>query len=198
MENKLTFIIFEEAAHLNIPAIVLGGLALPAYNVARTTIDIDICVYAESQEILDQFIFALKSRNISTPQKPQIDHDLFTVFGQNNEAEIWLKPCDAFSWDNQMLEKIQRYSKNVFVLSLEDYILTKLARADRSSVDIDDVLQILINNIENINWEYLRFRLSWKNLESDFKEILKAFEMDLDEKYKLQGKKILDFFNAEE
>ncbi|MHA1147966.1 MAG: DUF6036 family nucleotidyltransferase [Promethearchaeota archaeon] len=198
MENKLTLIIFEEAARLNIPAIILGGLALPAYNVARTTIDIDICIYIESQEILDEFVLALKSKNISTHQKPKLDHDLFTVFGQNNEAEIWLKPCDAFSWDNQMLKNIQKYSANVFVLSLEDFILTKLARADRSSVDIDDILQILINNIENINWDYLKFRLTWKSLESDFKEILQAFKIDLDEKYKPLGKRLLDFFNTEE
>ena len=108
MEIKLTQIIFSEATRLKIPAIILGGLALPAYNVFRTTIDIDICIYVNSQEVLDEFIIALKNNNIETLQQPKIEHDLFTVFGQNYEAEIWLKPCDAFSWDLQMVERIQK------------------------------------------------------------------------------------------
>ena len=139
-----------------------------------------------------RFLLELKNNNIETLQQPKIDHDLFTVFGQNYEAEIWLKPCDAFSWDLQMVERIQKYIDDVFVLSVEDYILTKLARADRSSTDINDILQILINNLNEINWKYLRFRLQWIDLIDDFKDILKAFEIDVKEEYKLKGRKITE------
>ncbi|MHA1488952.1 MAG: DUF6036 family nucleotidyltransferase [Promethearchaeota archaeon] len=194
MENKLTQTIFSEATHLKIPAIILGGLALPAYNVARTTLDIDICVYIESQEKLNLFIKKLKQNGISTVQDPKIEHDLFTVFGKNNEAKIWLRPCDAFSWDQQMVEKIRLFSENIFVLAIEDYILTKLARLDRSSTDLSDILQLLIANKDKIDWEYLRFRLKWKDLTNDFKEILKSFEFKPNNNLYNISKEILDKF----
>lgn len=195
MESELTQTIFNVAAQFNIPAIILGGLALPAYNVFRTTIDVDICVYIISQKGLDEFVVALKREDIETIQNPKIEHDLFTVFRHHSEAEIWLKPCDAFSWDQQMLEKIQNYVDNISVLSLEDFILTKLARADRSSIDIDDILQILINNYNNIDWKYLRFRIKWKDLMREFKDILQAFEIDMNNEYRTIGKTIIDRFN---
>ncbi len=80
------------------------------------------------------------------------------MFGKFGEAEIWLKPYDAFPWDEQMVENIQNFFANVCVLSVEDYILTKLARSDRSSIDISDILKILIANKDTLDWEYLRFR----------------------------------------
>jgi len=125
--------IFEITSTLNIPAVILGGLALPAYNVLRATFDIDICIYVETQETLDQFIYQLNNCGLKTLQNPKIDQDLFIVFGDNNEAEIWLKPCSTFNWDQKMLEKRVQFSSYVYVLAIEDFILKKLARDDRSS-----------------------------------------------------------------
>ena len=114
--------------------------------------------------VLNQFINALKENDISTLQNPKIDQDLFTVFGKHSEAEIWLKPCDAFSWDDKMVKRIQVYIVNVHVLAIEDFILTKLARGDRSSIDR----------------EYMHYRLRWMDLLSDFNEILKKSKIDFD------------------
>lgn len=196
MISDLLQVILDIASHLEITSVIIGGLALPAYKVARTTLDIDICINIKSQEKLDLFIKTLEKRDIKTIQKPKIDHDLFTVFGEISEAEIWLKPCDAFHWDEQMVEKIQLFFKNVNVLAVEDYILTKVARIDRSSTDISDVLQILIANKDNLDWKYLRFRLKWVDIESDFKEILKGFELDFDNHIRDVSKEILDKFNG--
>ena len=109
MESKFLGIILNIARYLEVPTVVIGGLALPAYNVARATLDIDICIYIKSQEELDQFIKNLKESNITTAQNPKIDQDLFTVYGKNNEAEIWLRPCDYFEWDEQMIKKISPF-----------------------------------------------------------------------------------------
>ena len=196
MISDLLQTILKIATECNIPIVLIGGLALPAYNVARTTLDIDICIYLISQEELNQFIEALNQNEISTVQKPKINHNLFTVFGKRGEAEIWLKPCDAFHWDAQMVEKIQKFVANIYVLAVEDYILTKLARSDRSSTDIGDILQILIANKDNIDWQYLHFRLKWVRLENDFKEILKGFTLDLDKNKRNISKKILDEFKT--
>ncbi|TXT54165.1 MAG: hypothetical protein BAJALOKI1v1_2220004 [Promethearchaeota archaeon] len=144
---SLTKIIFKVGSEIDILCILIGGLALPAYNVARTTLDIDIAIYAKTQEELDIFVDALSKEGIQTTQTPKITHQLFIVFGRNNEAEIWLKPCDSFNWDQEMIQKTFSIEENMKVLSLEDYILTKLARTDRSSIDISDIVQLLIANL---------------------------------------------------
>lgn len=194
MINDLVQIIFDIAAHCKIPSVIIGGLALPAYNVARTTLDIDISIYTKTQKDLNYFIVSLSEQEIITKQKPKINQDLFTVFGKLGEAEIWLKPCDVFKWDSQMVEKIQKFLPNIYVLAVEDYILTKLARSDRSAIDIDDILQILIANKNKIDWQYLNYRLKWVDLEWDFREILKGFSLDVNNNKRNISKDILDKF----
>lgn len=194
MISDLLQTILKIAADCNVPIVLIGGLALPAYSVARTTLDIDICLYIMSQEELNSFIEVLNQNEISTVQKPKISHNLFTVFGKLGEAEIWLKPCDAFHWDEQMVGKIQKFFDNVYVLAVEDYILTKLGRSDRSSIDISDILKIIIANKDKLDWKYLRFRLKRMDLESDFKEILKGFRLDFNNNLRNISKEILDKF----
>ncbi|GAI96644.1 unnamed protein product, partial [marine sediment metagenome] len=89
MISDLLQTILKIAADCKVPIVLIGGLALPAYSVARTTLDIDICIYIMSQEELNRFIEALNQNEISTVQKPKIIHNLFTVFGKLGEAEIW-------------------------------------------------------------------------------------------------------------
>lgn len=184
--------ILNVASQHKIKTVIIGGLALPAYKVARTTLDIDICIKIKSQKELDTFIKTLEENEIITKQQPKVDHDLFTVFGKNSEAEIWLKPCDAFQWDDQMTEKIQLFFRDVYVLAVEDYILTKLARTDRSSIDIDDVLKIIIANKNSLDWDYFKFRIKWADLEKDFKEIIKGFELDFNNNIRKISRDILD------
>jgi len=45
--------ILKTAIDCNVPIVLIGRLALPAYNVARTTLDLDICIYITSQEELN-------------------------------------------------------------------------------------------------------------------------------------------------
>jgi hypothetical protein len=190
--NSILQTILNVASQHKITTVIIGGLALPAYRVARTTLDIDICVKINSQKKLDAFIKTLKENEIVTKQQPKVEHDLFTVFGKNSEAEIWLKPCDAFQWDDQMAEKVQLFFGDVYVLTVEDYLLTKLARNDRSSIDIDDVLKIIIANKDSLDWDYFKFRIKWADLEEDFKEIIKGFELDFDNNIRKISRQILD------
>lgn len=192
MISDLLQIFLNTATSCDIPTVIIGGLALPAYNIARTTLDLDICIYIKTQEELNQFIKTLKNNEISTVQTPKINHNLFTVFGKRGEAEIWLQPCDTFHWDEKMINRIQNFFSNVYVLAVEDFILTKLARSDRSSTDINDILQILIANTDTIDWEYLIFRLKWADLENDFNEVLKIFKSDYTNNFRNVSKDILE------
>lgn len=190
-------IIFQTASQKGIPIVILGGLALPAYNVFRTTLDIDIAIKVSNQKQLDNFVSNLKEKGVKTRQNPKLDHDLFTVFGFKNEAEIWLKPCDAFEWDDKMVKNIKPYSENIYVLSLEDFIMSKLARSDRSSTDISDILQIFINNYREIDWDYLRFRLNWASVKNDLEQILKGPEAKINDELKTIMNNILDQLDME-
>jgi hypothetical protein len=151
-------------------------MALPAYGVTRTTLDLDVAIsFSASSEISD-FLNELQKNKVKTLQNPQLEHLVFTVFSTElkDEAEIWLAPCDAFSWDEEILSRIQTVEgdPNLRVLSPEDFILTKLARDDRSYVDIQDVLQILLAQQQLIDWNYLLTRASQQGVKSELQEIL--------------------------
>jgi len=163
------------AADLKLKAVIIGGIALPAYNVVRSTLDLDLCVSFPSQTRLQEFLDALAKKGIRTLQKPKINHDLFVIFGNRNEAEIRLHPCDAFKWDEEMENRITKFGSKFYVLSIEDYLLTKLARDDRSSIDISDILQILIVSYKEIDWEYFYFRLKLNKQLSSIQSIWEEF-----------------------
>lgn len=181
--NRLINSFFEVTTELEIDSVIIGGLALPAYKIARSTLDIDISINVKSQHKLNKLVEKLEKRRIKTQQNPKIKHDLFTIFGKGSEAEVWLKPCDAFEWDQKMIEHTTKFKKNISVLSIEDFILTKLARSDRSSTDVNDIIQILIANSQNINWNYLHYRLKWVNIKKDFEILLEEFSLKASSEY---------------
>jgi hypothetical protein len=55
-------------------------------------------------------------------------------------------------------------------------------------------LQILIANIDSIDWKYLQYRLDWAGLADDFIEILNAFSLDIDSQYQNIAKRIVNKF----
>lgn len=65
----------------------------------------------------------------------------------------------------------------------------------RTTLDIDDILKIIIANKDSLDWEYLRFGLKWVDLEDDFKEILKGFELDFNHNIRNISKDILNKFS---
>jgi len=89
------------------------------------------------------------------------------------EAEIWLTPSDRFRWDEEMIRRIRKSEKGINVLSPEDYIISKLARADRSAVDVDDVMQLMVILKDEIDMQYLEKRAVWAEIGDDLKNLLK-------------------------
>jgi len=93
-----------------------------------------------------------------------------------------------------MVNNIKNFFSNVYVLAVEDFILTKLARSDRSSTDISDIMQIIIANSKTIDWNYFIFRLKWADLENEFNEILKVIKSDYTSNLRNISKDILEKF----
>ncbi|MFQ5976525.1 MAG: DUF6036 family nucleotidyltransferase [Candidatus Heimdallarchaeota archaeon] len=155
---------------------LVGGMALPAYGVTRTTLDLDVAISFNSSTEISDFLSELQQHKVQTLQNPQLEHLVFVIFSieLKDEAGIWLAPCDAFGWDDEIINRIQPVEgdPNLRVLSPEDFILTKLARDDRSYIDIQDVLQILLAQQLSIDWSYLLTRASQQGIKSDLQEIL--------------------------
>lgn len=182
---------FKVTSKINIPSVLIGGLALPAYDVVRTTLDIDLSIYVKKQKKLNELVEQLFKKHIETKQNPKIEHDLFTIFSKKNEAEVWLKPCDAFDWDQEMLKRIEKFNNNFQVLAIEDFIMTKLARSDRTLIDLQDILQLLVANLNEIDWNYLHYRLEKIDIRDEFEKILEAFTLDLESEFKDKARRIL-------
>lgn len=161
---------------LNITWVIIGGLALPAYGVTRTTLDLDIAIYVKTNQELQSLVKKLEINHIKTVQKPKISHLVFTVFSTrfHDEAEIWLHPCDAFIWDKEMIERIKVVSgeTNLRVLAPEDFLMTKLARKDRSNIDLQDIVQVILSE-KKIDWTYLIKRTLKLELFADLQELAK-------------------------
>jgi hypothetical protein len=174
---------------------LIGEMALPAYDVIRSTLDIDIAISFGSSNELTSFLAELQRRDIRTLQNPQLSHLVFVVFSTKlkDEPEIWLAPCDAFPWDDEIISRIQsvRGNPKLRVLSPEDYILVKLARMDRSAIDLQDVLQILLAQESVIDWSYLANRANQHNVKADLIEILQLIR-DQNPEYPLPGHLALD------
>ncbi len=70
-----------------------------------------------------------------------------------------------------MVERLRPF-QNFQVLSVEDFILTKLARDDRGSTDMKDVIQLIIQNQDEMDWKYFKYRLEWANVKQNLLELM--------------------------
>ncbi len=46
--------VMEVAEELGLTAVIIGGMALPAYNVVRTTLDLDLCISFLEQKAIHE------------------------------------------------------------------------------------------------------------------------------------------------
>ncbi len=140
---------------------IIGGYALPFYGRIRTTIDLDVAVAIETQKNFSYLMNLLRSADfeptICSPNEP-----LLVVDRQEKIAfKVWTKP-DEFVFDEETLihRRKTQLSEGIsaWVVSPEDFIVTKLARPDRDVIDEQDVKSVLVRQEGNINWKYLEKR----------------------------------------
>jgi len=141
---------------------IIGGYALPFYGRIRTTVDLDMAVATETREKFHVLLKLLRAAEfeptISSPNNPQIvvvDHK------EKIEFELWFKP-DGIVFDDETLRRRRKMqlSEDVsaWVVSAEDFIVTKLARPDRGAVDEQDVKSVLVRQEGKLDWNYLEKR----------------------------------------
>lgn len=141
---------------------IIGGYALPFYGRIRTTVDLDLAVAVNTQEKFNALLNLLRATDfeptICSPNNPlivAIDHK------EKIEFELWTKP-DGIVFDEQTLKRRRKAQLgkgiSAWVVSAEDFIVTKLARPDRGVIDEQDVKSVLVRQAGKLDWNYLEKR----------------------------------------
>jgi len=144
---------------------LIGGLALPAYGQIWTTQEVYIAIGANS-EASSKFQVELQKMGVKLASPPVQDAPVFVVTDLERmvEIEIWTNP-DGVLFDRDLLNKrwnVRPFQDDpnfqVFVIGPEDFIVNKLARADRRAQDEADAASVLARQEGKLNQEYLRNR----------------------------------------
>jgi len=142
----------------NIRYALMGGLALGAWGVPRTTADIDFLVNHDDMDKVDAIMKGLgyeckhKTENVSQYVSP------LRVFGEVDFIHAFRIPSLS------MLQRVE--TKNMFdetlpvkVLKVEDLIGFKVQAAandeSRKAVDIADIESLIAYNKDRLNWSLI-------------------------------------------
>lgn len=141
---------------------IIGGYALPFYGRIRTTVDLDLAVAVKTQPKFDLLLNLLRAADfeptICSPRNPLI---LALDRKEKIEFELWTKP-DGIVFDQETLKRRRKadlsQSISAWLVSPEDFIVTKLARPDRGATDEQDVKSVLVRQAGKLDEAYLEKR----------------------------------------
>jgi hypothetical protein len=141
---------------------IIGGYALPFYGRIRTTVDLDLAVAVKTQAKIDLLLNLLKAADfeptICSPRNPLI---LAIDRKEKIELELWTKP-DGIVFDKETLKRRRKADMSqdisAWLVSPEDFIVTKLARPDRGATDEQDVKSVLVRQAGKLDEGYLERR----------------------------------------
>lgn len=170
------------------PYAVLGGLAIPAYGVPRSTVDVDIGLAVSEVGKVREIMQKLKARKMAVLEEAKLEYTMVYLSDRENlvDVEIWFKP-DGITWSEEILRRRWRVTFKldgkpfeVYVLSPEDFIVNKLARMDRSARDEEDVIGVMASSKGKIDWNYLNKRAKEEkvsDLVHELRERISSFKM---------------------
>lgn len=154
---------------------VIGGFALPSYGAIRATVDLDVAVKIMNKREFAAFMnqaekSGFKSSVASFSNPVNVLQDVETGL----EIELWLRP-DGIRWDEETLRR-RRKAKigeaEVWLVSPEDFIVSKLSRPDRGAQDEKDAKSVLSRLQGSIDKKYLDRRATAAGV----RELLRAIE----------------------
>ena len=151
----------EFLAENEIDYMIIGGFALPSYGAIRATVDLDLAVRIQTPVEFQTFLLRAQGAGLN-PSVASFSNPVTVLTDQKTglEIEIWLRP-DGIVWDKETLERrneIKIGSSDLYVVSPEDFIVSKLARPDRGAQDEKDVKGVLVRMKGTIDRRYLRRR----------------------------------------
>ena len=141
---------------------IIGGYALPFYGRIRTTVDLDIAVAVKTQPKFNLLLNLLRAADfeptICSPRNPLI---LAVDRKEKIEFKLWTKP-DGIVFDQETIKRRKKANLSedisAWLISPEDFIVTKLARPDRGATDEQDVKSVLVRQAGKLDEAYLKKR----------------------------------------
>jgi len=153
---------------------VIDGFALPAYGALRATANLDLAVRIQTPSEFENFI-ASATRLGFNPSMASFSNPVAVLTDKKTglEVEMWLRP-DGIVWDRETLRRrvLTRFgSSDLYVVSPEDFIVSKLARPDRGVQDEKDVKSVLVRMEGVIDRRYLDTRAARAGVMAILKEV---------------------------
>lgn len=140
---------------------VIGGFALPSYGAIRATVDLDIAVRIEDEKEFDTFVEQAKKAGFrSSLASFSNPVSVFSDVRTGLEVEFWLRP-DGIEWGSETLRKRRKTkigTAEVWLVSPEDFAVSKLSRPDRGVQDEKDVKGVLTRLGKSLDRKYLEKR----------------------------------------
>jgi len=138
---------------------LIGGWALPAYGHVRSTMDVDLAIAIKESEKLTRLVSELHANNYQIPCNPSLKDRVFQMLDKDNmvEIELWQKP-DGINIDNALLKRRQKreaHGVSFWIIGPEDLVVNKLSRPDRSPIDEQDVITVLVRQKGRLDRRYL-------------------------------------------
>ena len=150
-------------ARNKIDYMIIGGFALPAYGAIRATLDLDLAVRIPTPKEFQNLLLTAE-RSGFKPSSASFNLPVMVLVDEKTgmEAELWLRP-DGVVWDQETVDrrkKVRIGSSDFYIVSPEDFIVSKLARPDRGVQDEKDVKSVLTRMEGKIDGQYLQKRAS--------------------------------------
>jgi hypothetical protein len=142
---------------------LIGGLALAAYGRIRATQDVDLAIAANYEKCIElQRRLRTLGYQLASEPNPNAPLFLVTDLKEMLEVEMWMKP-DGVSFDSELLRRrvtVSPYNDSfeVYAIGPEDFVVNKLARADRGVQDEQDAVSVLALQKGKLDYSYLMRR----------------------------------------
>ena len=137
---------------------VIGGFALPSYGAIRATVGLDVAVRIGDGKEFDAFVGRARRAGFR-PGVTSFSNPV-SIFSDRRtglEVEFWLRP-DGIEWDRETLKRRRKArigSTEVWLVSPEDFVVTKLSRPDRGVQDEKDAKGVLSRLGGSLDRKYL-------------------------------------------
>lgn len=182
-QNEFFRVIVDLLDKAGIEYMVSGSVASTVYGEPRTTNDIDIVIDASEQK-LEKFLDSISSEyycNKSVAIDAIKNRSMFNIIDVQCgwKIDLIIKKSRPFEiLEFQRKKHAEVLGTQAFLVSAEDSIISKLAwaRSSQSETQLRDVLGMLINRYEQLDFDYLQKWAALLELSDTLKELISQAE----------------------